>query len=145
MLEFHFFSPERASLVFFPWCRPHTQEQGCHHRTQMPSCGRYSFSSIRLFLGRTCRPCKENSPGAGFGPASWSPPCRFIWFLPPGLGHCLSDRLITPPSLPPKNICDFGLIVSRSCRHRQKFYFFFFLVLALLIQREVSRYWKAKL
>lgn len=82
--------PERTSLVFLPFCQVfpprlsirsagHTHRSGvvCHW-TQMPSCGRYSFSSIRLFLGRTFRQSKENSPGAAFGPALWLILCRLI-------------------------------------------------------------------
>lgn len=48
------------------------------HRTQMPSCGRDSFSSIRLFLGKTFRQSKENSPGTAFGPALWLTLCLCV-------------------------------------------------------------------
>lgn len=41
------------------------------HSTQMLSCGRYSFSAVLLFLGKTFRQSKENSPGEAFGPALW--------------------------------------------------------------------------
>lgn len=57
------------SLLSFSMCSTgHTHRSGtvCH-RTQMPSCGRYSFSSIRLLLGKTFRQSKENSPGAALG------------------------------------------------------------------------------
>lgn len=58
-------------------CTGHTHRSwAVCHRTQMPSCGRYSFSSIRLFLGRTFQQSKENSPGAAFGPALWLMVCR---------------------------------------------------------------------
>lgn len=59
--------------------RPHTQEQGYLSHVQMLSCGRYSFSSIRLLLGKAFRQSKENSPGEGSGPALW---LAMAWLVP---------------------------------------------------------------
>lgn len=83
------------------------RSRAVRHRTQMPSWGRHSFSSIRLFLGETCRQSKENSPGTAFGPALWfNVVLVYIWFLPwPwGPGHrsprrCVSVCLPVCPSL----------------------------------------------
>lgn len=61
------------------FCRPHTQEQGCLSHMQMLNCGRYSFSSIRLFLGKAFRQSKENSPGEAAGPALW---LALAWLVP---------------------------------------------------------------
>lgn len=79
----------QSPLVFH---RPHTQEQGCLSHMQMLSCGRYSFSSIRLFLGKAFRQSKENSPGeAATGPALW---LALAWLVPAShsdLGGVVTD------------------------------------------------------
>lgn len=75
--------PKRTSLDFLLFCQvlsprlsicsighTHRNRAVCH-QTQMPSCGRYSFSSISLLLGKIFRQSKENSPGTAFVPALW--------------------------------------------------------------------------
>lgn len=80
MLEFCSPLPKKRTSLGFPlFCQvlspklsirsaghTHRSRAVCH-RTQMPSCGRYSFSSIRLFLGKTLRQSKENRSGAALG------------------------------------------------------------------------------
>lgn len=113
------------------------------HRTQMPSCGRDSFSSIRLFLGKTFRQSKENSPGTAFGPALWLMLC---WFVSGSCSDLVGLDAASPECL------------YVSLKEYLQFYFdfvkfpwtsrealpFFWLFLSL-IQREVDRNWKAQI
>lgn len=142
---------ERTSLGFLPFCQifpprlsicsaGHTHRSGavCHW-TQMPSCGRYSFSSIRLFLGRTFRQSKENSPGAAFGPALWLILC---WLVSGSCSDLVAWTLLSLQTL------------SLSLSFKEYSWFWFdlvkhpwtsretviFLVVSILIQREVGGY-----
>lgn len=107
----------------------------------MPSWGRHSCSSIRLFLGETLRQAKENSPGTAFGPASWLTPC---WFVSgscsdlegPGaafLAACLSALL----SL--KEYLQFDFALVKFLWTSGESLLFWWLLFLLLIQREARR------
>lgn len=122
---------KRPSLGFLLFCQvlppklllcsmghTHGSKAACH-RTQMPGWGRDCFSSIRLFLGKTFRQSKENSPGTAFGPALWltlscyvSGSCADLGGLDAAFPEVCLSLL--------KNICEFTLILCNSCGHLER-------------------------
>lgn len=75
-----YFHLKKRPLVFSHFARhghsmcpighTHRGRAACHS-PQMLNCGRYLFSGILLFLGKTFRQSKENSTREGFWPALW--------------------------------------------------------------------------